>query len=187
MQQRTLDAAKRWLTQRPDEGTPNEEMARVVDLWSRVLDAIATQDFSGVDAEIDWVIKRKLLTQFKDRLGCGWDHPKLAQIDLTYHDINPQRGLFYLLERKGLAARWIEDTDIEEAVAKPPATTRAAIRGEFLSAVRERGLAHNVDWVHLKVNRPEPRTVELQDPFATTDGAAADLINWVRAQETEEG
>lgn len=187
VQQRTLDAAKRWLKQRPDEGTPNEEMARVVDLWARVLDAIATQDFSGVDTEIDWVIKRKLLTQFKDRLGCGWDHPKLAQIDLTYHDINPERGLFYLLERKGLAARWIEDADIEEAVDNPPATTRAAIRGEFLTAVRERGLAHNVDWVHLKVNRPEPRTVELQDPFATTDDAAADLISWVRAQETEEG
>jgi len=187
VQQRTLEAAKRWLTQRPDEGTPNEEMARVVDLWTRVLDAIATQDFSGVDTEIDWVIKRKLLTQFKDRFGCGWDHPKLAQIDLTYHDINPDRGLFYLLERKGLAARWIDDAAIEEAVDNPPATTRAAIRGEFLSAVRERGLAHNVDWVHLKVNRPEPRTVELQDPFATADDAAADLISWVGAQETEEG
>ena len=187
VQQRTLDAAKRWLEQRPDEGTPNEEMARVVDLWARVLDAIATQDFSGVDTEIDWVIKRKLLTQFKDRLGCGWDHPKLAQIDLTYHDINPERGLFYLLERKGLAARWIEDAAIEHAVDNPPATTRAAVRGEFLTAVRERGLAHNVDWVHLKVNRPEPRTVELQDPFANADDAAADLISWVRAQEAAEG
>ena len=187
VQQRTLDAAKRWLEQRPNEGTPNEEMARVVDLWARVLDAIATQDFSGVDTEIDWVIKRKLLTQFKDRLGCGWDHPKLAQIDLTYHDINPERGLFYLLERKGLAARWIADAAIEEAVVKPPATTRAAIRGEFLTAVRERGLAHNVDWVHLKVNRPEPRTLELQDPFANADDAAADLISWVRAQEAAEG
>lgn len=187
VQQRTLEAAKRWLKDRPDEGTPNEEMARVVDLWTRMLDAIATQDFSGVDTEIDWVIKRKLLTQFKDRLRCGWDHPKLAQIDLTYHDINPDRGLFYVLERKGLAARWIEDAAIEQAVDNPPATTRAAIRGKFLSAVRERGLAHNVDWVHLKVNRPEPRTVELQDPFATTDDAAADLISWVRAQETEEG
>ena len=187
VQQRTLDAAKRWLEQRPDEGTPNEEMARVVDLWARVLDAIATQDFSGVDTEIDWVIKRKLLTQFKDRLGCGWDHPKLAQIDLTYHDINPQRGLFYVLERKGLAARWIEDAAIEHAVDNPPATTRAAVRGEFLTAVRERGLAHNVDWVHLKVNRPEPRTVELQDPFANADDAAADLISWVRVQEAAEG
>ena len=183
VQQRTLEAAGRWLEQRPDEGTPNEEMARVVDLWSRVLDAISTQDFSGVDTEIDWVIKRKLLTQFKDRLECGWDHPKLAQIDLTYHDINPSRGLFHVLERKEMAARWIDDTAIEHAAVNPPATTRAAIRGEFLRAVREADLAHNVDWVHLKVNRPEPRTVELLDPFANTDDDAADLINWVTSQE----
>ena len=94
VQRNTLEAAKRWLLQRPDEGTPNAEMSRVVDLWDRVLEAIADQDFSAVDTEIDWVIKRKLLTQFKDRLGCDWDHPKLAQIDLTYHDINPERGLF---------------------------------------------------------------------------------------------
>ena len=65
VQQRTLEAAKLWLEQRPDEGTPNAEMARVVDLWDRTLRAIATQDFSGVDTEIDWVIKRKLLTRFK--------------------------------------------------------------------------------------------------------------------------
>ena len=96
VQQATLDAARRWLESRPDEGTPNEEMARVIDLWQRTLDAIASQDFSGVDQEIDWVIKRKLLLQVKDKLGAEWDHPKLAQIDLTYHDINRERGLFYL-------------------------------------------------------------------------------------------
>lgn len=186
VQRRTLEAATRWLAVRPDEGTPNEEMARVVELWGRVLDAIETQDFSGVDQEIDWVIKRSLLEQVKDKLGCGWGHPKLAQVDLTYHDIDPDRGLFYLLQRKGLAKRWITDADIERAVAAPPETTRAAIRGEFLDAVRERGLAHNVDWVNLKVNRPEPRMVELLDPFAATDPAAAGLIDWVRQQPAEE-
>lgn len=183
VQQRTLEAAKRWLAQRPDEGTPNEEMARVVDLWDRVLTAIATQDFTTVDTEIDWVIKRKLLTQFKDRLGCDWDHPKLAQIDLTYHDIHPRRGLFYLLQHKGLVARWVDDAAIEHAVAHPPATTRAAVRGAFLNAVREAELSHNVDWVHLKINRPEPRTVELPDPFATSSDTATDLIRWVQSQK----
>lgn len=182
VQQRTLEAAKLWLEQRPDEGTPNAEMARVVDLWDRTLHAIATQDFSGVDTEIDWVIKRKLLTRFKDRLGCGWDHPKLAQIDLTYHDIHPERGLFYVLQSKGLAKRWIADDAIEHAAAHPPETTRAVIRGEFLRAVRAAEISHNVDWVHLKVNHPQPRTVELPDPFANTDEDAAALIRWVRAQ-----
>ena len=181
IQQATLDAAKRWLEVRPDEGTPNEEMGRIVDLWQRTLDAIANQDFSGVDTEIDWVIKRKLLTQFKDRLGVEWDHPKLKQIDLTYHDINRQRGLFYLLERKGLAKRWITDEDIVAAATTPPQTTRAALRGRFLDAVQEAGTDYNVDWVHLKVNRPEPQTVDLLDPFVTEDQRVDDLIDYVRA------
>lgn len=174
------DAAKRWLEVRPDEGTPNEELARVVDLWSRTLDAIETGDFSLVDQEIDWVIKWKLLTQFKHKLDCEWDHPKLAQVDLTYHDINRDRGLFYLLERKGLAKRWIDDAAIEQAADHAPATTRAALRGKFLEAVREHNASHNVDWVHLKVNRPDPRTVELQDPFANTDERVDSLIEYVR-------
>ena len=185
VQRATLDAAKRWLTQRPDEGTPNAEMERVIDLWQRTLDAIDTQDFSQVDTEIDWVIKRKLLEQFRAKLGCGWDHPKLAQIDLTYHDIDRRRGLFYLLERKGLAKRWISDDDIAHAVDHAPETTRAAIRGKFLTAVREAGAAHNVDWVHLKVNRPEPRTVELLDPFANTNADADELLAYVAAHAGE--
>ena len=90
------------------------------------------------------------------------------------------------MAREEFSAEHLTDADIERAVAAPPETTRAAIRGEFLDAVRERGLAHNVDWVNLKVNRPEPRTVELLDPFAATDPAAAELIDWVRQQPAEE-
>ena len=182
IQRATLAAATKWLEVRPDEGTPNEEMARIVDLWGRVLDAIDSQDFSGVDREIDWVIKRKLLTQFKDRLGVDWDHPKLAQIDLTYHDTHPERGLFSLLQRKGLAARWTTDEAIELAAAVPPQTTRAALRGRFLKAARVAGADHNVDWVHLKVNRPEPRTVAMLDPFLTANAEVEELIAQLEAQ-----
>lgn len=187
VQQATLEAAKRWLQTRPDEGTPNEEMARVVDLWTRTLDAIATQDFSGVDTEIDWVIKRKLLMQFKDKLGADWDHPKLAQIDLTYHDINRDRGLFYLLQRKGLAKRWTNDEAISKAAAVPPQTTRAALRGRFLAAARAAGVDHNVDWVHLKTNRPEPRTLELLDPFAASDARVDEFVDYIDGLSTGEG
>ena len=183
VQQATLDAARRWLESRPDEGTPNEEMARVIDLWQRTLDAIASQDFSGVDQEIDWVIKRKLLLQVKDKLGAEWDHPKLAQIDLTYHDINRERGLFYLLERKGLVRRWTTDEAISHAATAPPETTRASLRGRFLSAARSAGMDHNVDWVHLKTNRPEPRTLELLDPFATEDQRVDEFIAQIRAMD----
>lgn len=179
--QRTLcEAARGWLGQRDDT---DGEMRRIVELWTRVLDALETQDFSGIDRDIDWVIKRTLLEQFKDRLDAGWDHPKLAHIDLAYHDIRRNRGLFHLLENRGLASRWTTDAAIVDAAATAPRTTRAKLRGQFLSAVRSAGVAHNVDWVHLKVNRPEPRTVELLDPFVTHDERVAELIAIVTGRE----
>ncbi|MFG6302338.1 Pup--protein ligase, partial [Corynebacterium hesseae] len=89
IQQELCAAAERWLEHREDTGTPTAELARVVDLWKRTLQAIDTQDFSAVDREIDWVIKRGLLNRYRERLGGDWAHPKLAQIDLTYHDIRP--------------------------------------------------------------------------------------------------
>lgn len=178
------DAARRWLDHRPDEGTPNEEMARVVDLWGRVLSAVDTQDFTGVDREIDWVIKRKLLNQFRERLGCEWDHPKLAHIDLAYHDIRRGRGLFYHLQARGEVDRWTTDEAIKAAVDSAPTTTRAGLRGAFLRAAEDLGAQTNVDWVRLKVNRPEPCTVELPDPFETGGEAAervGELIDYMRA------
>ncbi|WIM68838.1 Pup--protein ligase [Corynebacterium breve] len=183
VQRGILESAKRWLEVRPDEGTPNEEMARVVDLWERTLTAIDSQDFSGVDTEIDWVIKRKLLEQYKNKLACDWTHPKLAHIDLAYHDIHPERSLFYLLQRKGLAARWTTDEAIVHAADTAPETTRAHLRGQFLAAAEETGAAISVDWVHMKAERPEPRTVELLDPFLTEDAQVDELIAYMRENQ----
>ncbi|WP_342319731.1 Pup--protein ligase [Corynebacterium mayonis] len=180
VQKATFEAATRWMEHREADNT---EMEKVLDLWGRVLAAIDSQHFSGVDREIDWVIKRKLLTQVKNELGCQWSHPKLAHIDLAYHDIRPERGLFYLLERKGLVARWSSDEAIDAAARQAPQTTRAKLRGDFLQAVRQHGASYNVDWVNLKVNRPEPRTVELLDPFASEDERVDALISYVKAQQ----
>lgn len=179
VQEATLEAAKAWLEQRPDEGTPNEEFSRIIELWQRVIDAITRQDYSGIDTEIDWAIKLKLLSSFKQKLATDWAHPKLAQIDLAYHDINPERGLFYHLQKQGYAKRWTTEDAITAAIKSPPQTTRAKLRGEFLHLVRTTNAEHNVDWVQLKVNRPEPQTVRLLDPFSTADAAYDELINYV--------
>lgn len=180
VQKSILSSAKKWLEVRPEGGTPYEEMARVVDLWERTLHAIETQDFSGVDQEIDWVIKRSLLNKYRDKLGVGYDDPKLRQIDLMYHDIHPDRSLFYLLQRKGLVKRWTTDEAIDHAKTNPPESTRAALRGKFLEAARELGAPVSVDWVHMKVDRPEPQTVELLDPFLASDERVDELISYMR-------
>lgn len=179
VQQQLCARARDWLAHREDAGTPTAELERVVDLWERILLAIETGDFSGVNREIDWVIKLELLERYRSRLGGNWAHPKLTQVDMTYHDIRPRRGLYDVLLRRGMIERWIEDEDIERAVTSAPPTTRAALRGKFLAAAEECGAHVTVDWTRLKVNRPEPRTEELLDPFASTDPRVEALLDYM--------
>ena len=159
--------ALQWFSERPDEGVSREDLERVLDLWGRTLTAIRAQDYAAVDTEIDWMIKLKLLRRYADKLG--EDHPKLAQVDLAYHDIRPDRGVFHLLTRKGLAA-----TVGVEPELTAPATTRAALRGKFLAAAEETDTPVTVDWTHLKINGAE--SVELLDPFSTVDERVDELI-----------
>ncbi|HIW99982.1 MAG TPA: proteasome accessory factor PafA2 family protein, partial [Candidatus Nesterenkonia stercoripullorum] len=63
------------------------------------------------------------------------------------------------------------------AITQPPATTRAAIRGEFLSVARAFGVDYSVDWVHHKlVDRPL-EAVMLKDPLAVQDERIDTLVN----------
>lgn len=183
IQQELCAAAERWLEHREDTGTPTAELARVVDLWKRTLQAIDIQDFSAVDREIDWVIKRGLLNRYRERLGGDWAHPKLAQIDLTYHDIRPGRGLYSVLKQRGMVEQWINDASINAAVDTAPQTTRAKLRGEFLAVARELNAAVTVDWTRMKVNRPEPMTEEFSDPFVSEDPRLDGLLDYMRSHQ----
>src|SRR5699024_169952 len=48
---------------------PDPQMEAVVDLWGRMLDAVESDDFSAVDTEVDWVIKRRLFERYQERGG----------------------------------------------------------------------------------------------------------------------
>src|SRR6476646_1065153 len=149
---------------------------RVLDLWRRTLTAVETQDFSGVDTEIDWVIKKKLSDSYAAKHDMDFTNPRIAQIDLTYHDVRPGRGLHSLLVAKGRAARVVTDDQVIEATTVPPQTTRARLRGEFVAAAQDAGRDYTVDWVHLKLNDQAQRTVLLKDPFRSTDDRVTKLI-----------
>ncbi|WP_336791340.1 Pup--protein ligase [Gordonia malaquae] len=157
--------------------TPDPVMDRVVDLWGRTLDAVESGDFSGVDTEIDWVIKQKLFRRYQDRYSMDLGDPKIAQLDLAYHDIRRGRGVFDLLQRKGLAARVVTDEEIDAAVTTPPQTTRAKLRGDFIAAATKAQRDFTVDWVHLKLNDQAQRTVLCKDPFRNVDERVDRLIS----------
>ncbi|GAB3443644.1 Pup--protein ligase [Actinophytocola sediminis] len=156
--------------------SPDPVAERVIELWGRTLDAVEQQDMSKIDREIDWAIKHRLVERYRAKHGMELSSPRIAQLDLAYHDIRRGRGIFDLLQRKDLVARVTEDGEIEAAKDTPPQTTRAKLRGDFIAAAQQAGRDFTVDWVHLKLNDQAQRTVLCKDPFRAVDERVERLI-----------
>jgi proteasome accessory factor A len=156
--------------------SPDPVVNRVIELWGRTLDAVEAQDLSRIDREIDWAIKHRLVERYRVKHGMELSSPRIAQLDLAYHDIRRGRGIFDLLQRKDLVARVTDDGEIEAAKDTPPQTTRAKLRGDFIAAAQQAGRDFTVDWVHLKLNDQAQRTVLCKDPFRAVDERVERLI-----------
>ncbi|HEX3706822.1 MAG TPA: Pup--protein ligase [Mycobacteriales bacterium] len=172
IQQEYFVKARDFVERRGEDATSR----RVLELWERTLKAVESQDLSLVDREIDWVIKHQLVERYRAKHGLALSSPRIAQIDLTYHDVNRRRGLYYLLERHGAVERVTTDLRIFEAKSVPPQTTRARLRGDFIRKAQEKRRDFTVDWVHLKLNDQAQRTVLCKDPFRSVDDRVEKLI-----------
>ena len=163
-------AERRGLTEDPTN-------RRVLDLWERALKAVNAQDHALIDTEIDWAIKLSMIDKYMTKHGLRFDDPRVAMLDLAYHDITRRRGLFYLLERRGQVVREVSDISIYEAKSLPPQTTRARLRGEFIRLAQENRRDFTVDWVHLKLNDQTQRTILCKDPFQAVDERVDKLLS----------
>ncbi|GAA5704001.1 pup--protein ligase [Streptomyces avermitilis] len=149
---------------------------QVLELWGRTLDAIEAEDLDRIGTEIDWVMKYKLIERYRAKHNMTMSHPRVAQIDLAYHDIHRRRGLYYLLEKRGQATRICNDLKIFEGKSVPPQTTRARLRGDFIRRAQEQRRDFTVDWVHLKLNDQAQRTVLCKDRIRPVDDGVEKLI-----------
>jgi proteasome accessory factor A len=153
--------------------SPEEKQA--LQMWEHCMAVIET-DPLDLSREIDWVIKYHLVERFRERHGLALGDPRVALLDLQYHDVDVGRGIFYKLQRAGLAERMCSDDDITEAMEVAPQTTRARLRGEFIKQAKARKRDYTVDWVHLKLNDQAQRTVLCKDPFRAHDERVERLI-----------
>jgi proteasome accessory factor A len=142
---------------------------QTLDLWERGLRAVRGGDLSLVERELDWVIKLKMIERYQAKHGLALEDPRIARLDLAYHDISRSQGLYNLLAARGLVDRVVTDLDVFEATAVPPQTTRAKLRGDFVRKAQEARRDYTVDWVHLKLNDQAQRTVLCKDPFQSVD------------------
>ena len=153
--------------------SPQEKQA--LGMWEHVMIGLQDEPLS-LDAEIDWVTKHNLIEAYSARHSLKIDDPRIALLDLQYHDINRSRSVFYKLQDAGRVERIVSDGAIAEAMETPPQTTRAKLRGEFIRKAKERKRDYTVDWVHLKLNDQAQRTVLCKDPFLSEDERVQRLI-----------
>lgn len=147
------------------ERTYDDLDPRMMDTWDRGLRALETGNFSLVNRELDWAIKHELFTTVADRRGLALNAPEIQRLELAYHDIDPDRGVFYALERRGLATSVLSDERIEAARRVGPATTRAHLRSKVLTLARAKGIDVAVDWTTVRPNTPGALPITLLDPF----------------------
>jgi proteasome accessory factor A len=157
------------------------DVAYALDLWRRGLTAVESGDFDPVATELDWVIKRRLLDRYALRHSLPLSSARMAQLDLSYHDIRAGRGLFHSAESRGVVRRLTTPAEVEAAETNPPPTTRAALRGAFVRRARAAGRDYTADWVHLRLNGRTQHTVMLPDPFAATDERVDALLAEIEA------
>jgi len=144
------------------------DQVHAVKLWREVIEQYRN-DPMGLADRVDWITKLQIIERERERSGVELSDPKIALIDLLYHDTNYERGLFYRRQAKGHIRRVVTDDEIAIATHTPPSTTRAHMRGTFIQAAKKWRRDYTVDWVHLKLNDEMQRTVLLKDPFKSND------------------
>ena len=170
LQRMYLSAAQRLCT---DDG--DEETTWVLREWERVLDGLAADPLSLAD-RLDWVAKFKLLDDFRGSERVHWQDEVMHSLDLQYHDVNPEQGLYYALVEQGPMRSMVGPEEIEEARTEPPRDTRARGRGRVVEGLLRSGARrYLIDWDLVYLGKD--RHLGLPDPFWTYESEARQFLS----------
>ena len=149
----------------------------IIHKWGYVLNTLEKDPFQ-LDRELDWVIKYKLIEDYMQKHNLSWANinDNVLMLDLQYHDIRSEKGLYYLLERNDMVDRVLTDRQIQEAITTPPQDTRAKIRGEFIKLAKEKKIHYNLDWSYIRVGNLLDVRIMCDNPFQTENRRVTDLM-----------
>ena len=133
VQERYLEAA-----QRHYQGQ-DEETDWVLEQWALVLHDLRG-DYAKLVGRIDWASKLWLLETFREAEKVEWTDPVLKSLDLEYHNVRPETGLYFGLLAEGRVPRLSTDGAVALAAEQPPRNTRAFGRGELVRHLLTSGL-----------------------------------------------
>jgi proteasome accessory factor A len=153
----------------------NQVTKDVLVRWEEVLDKLE-QDPMLLVRDLDWVAKRQMIYSYVERKGCDWNDPRVRLMDLQYHDVRPEKGLYYTLERSNLIDRVLQDSDIAKAEQHPPTGTRAYFRGHCLKKFGREIYAASWTSVLFDVGNTTIKKIPLMDPVRGTESLTRELL-----------
>ena len=182
-----LEVQQQWLDRAAEIADPGVAAEQeTLETWQRALDAVRTGDRSWAATHLDWAIKERLVAQVAERRGIDLSDPAIERLDLAYHDIDPDRGMFWALQRRGLAPAVLPEQRIERARTVAPTTTRAHLRGQVVTAAQAHRVDHVADWTTMRLTRSGTLPVQILDPFQTESAEVDRLLAQIRELGEEE-
>jgi proteasome accessory factor A len=166
-----LEHAKKYVEREDD--TP--EQREVVERWEAVLSALE-DDPSTLHRQLDWVAKQRVLQAYRDRDGLEWGDPKLRAIDLQYHDVRRDRGLYYRLEASGKVERLTTDEEVDAAIDDPPEDTRAYFRGRCIARYPDAIAAASWDSLIVDTGADALQRIPMREPLRGTKEHVEELL-----------
>jgi proteasome accessory factor A len=157
----------------------DEETDWVLTEWERIL-ADLRGDYHQLVGRVDWASKLWLLETYRESEGLDWQDPMLKSLDLQYHNLDPEKGLYYGLLEEGRVPRLTTDRAIDLATEHPPRNTRAFGRAELVKHLLSSGSpadsdeikkddrfspAYVINWSIFQVRGQE--AFAMADPFKT--------------------
>lgn len=151
--------------------------------WADTL-RLLIQDRSRLVGKLDWVTKLWLLETFVREERVGWDDPWLTSLDLEYHNVNPDHGLYLGLEADGRAWRMTTESEVQQALSNGPADTRGGLRG--LCVRRFPDQVKGIQWERVQfIGGSMPMVLEMDDLFDPEEVQACAAIFAAAASPAE--
>jgi len=172
IQREYLEMAHQYLASRACEPWERD----VLEKWTFVLECLG-RDPMELDRQIDWVIKKSMVEGFMERKSLDWDAPQVQMLDLQYHDLRPDKGLYYMLERQGRVERIVRDEQIAAAITRPPEDTRAYFRGECLRRYGAAVFGVNWDSISFSVDDEPIKRIMMIEPLKGSKAHVQELLD----------
>lgn len=136
----------------------------ILESWAFTLDALGRKPELLIGG-VDWISKKYLLEIFREEHGLAWQDPWLQSLDLEYHNIDPERGLFFALQPAKAIGEFNSAARRDAAMRTPPADTRAHGRGAAVAFFQNSSLPYLINWDSVALE--SHNFLMMPDPFST--------------------